>query len=157
MPFDHFNSDLFKNWPISFAGRLSRSWNSIFREKDPSHGWLFSRYRTKRGRLNHERSLLKKTTQKKKRKRATGRIHGDVLHLGRAGNCAAYYLKNGYEPADGEEEETKARRRKKGATISHGAFLLRASPLKAARYDFLSDAKTDKPKREQNEGRKGKK
>lgn len=111
--------------------------------------------------------LIKKDDAKKKKKRATGRIHGDVLHLGRAGNCAAYYLKNGYEPADGEEEETKGRRRKKGATISHRAFLLRASPLKAVRYDFLSDAKTDKPKREnerererekrENEERKGKK
>ena len=80
-----------------------------------------------------------------------------MLHLGRVGNCAAYYLKNGYEPADGEVEETKGRRRKKGATILRGAFLLRASPLKATRYDFLSDAKTDKPKREQSEERKEKK
>ena len=57
---------------------------------------------------------------------------------------------------DGDEEKTKRRRkgRKNGegrATISPVFLLLRAIPLKAARYDFLSDAKTEKPKREQKE------
>lgn len=48
----------------------------------------------------------------------------------------------------GKKRKQRDEEEKRGRRYRHRAFLLRASPLKAVRYDFLSDAKTDKPKRE---------